>query len=116
MDAHIKELLSNVEQDFHKRLQDVESKIRAQMDELDKQKQLVLQLQEEQKQILQISQKLNTPIMPLYNKVKLNVGGITFTTHLETLVLEKPTYFSAMFSEHFNIKPDADGMMEKNIY
>lgn len=42
-------------------------------------------------------------------KVKLNVGGTVFTTTVDTLTNEKPTFFSALFSEHFNTRHDADG-------
>lgn len=42
-------------------------------------------------------------------KIKLNIGGKIFTTTLETLTGEKDNFFSAMFSEQFNTKPDEDG-------
>lgn len=114
MDNIIKELLGNVEIDFHKRLQEVETKIKKQMDELEKQKLAMEQAKEEQKFILEISEKLNKTTVPLHKKIKLNVGGTTFATALETLVSEKPTYFSAMFSEQFNTQPDEDGKIMRH--
>eukprot|EP01125_Pyxidicula_operculata_P015988 TRINITY_DN5464_c0_g1_i2.p1 TRINITY_DN5464_c0_g1~~TRINITY_DN5464_c0_g1_i2.p1 ORF type:complete len:204 (+),score=19.58 TRINITY_DN5464_c0_g1_i2:44-655(+) len=42
-------------------------------------------------------------------KIKLDVGGKNFHTSLSTLTRLKPTFFSAMFSGQFNVKPDDDG-------
>jgi DNA-binding beta-propeller fold protein YncE len=42
-------------------------------------------------------------------KIKLNIGGVTFTTSVSTLTREKDTFFSVMFGGNFNMKPDEDG-------
>jgi hypothetical protein len=41
--------------------------------------------------------------------IKLNIGGKIFTTTLSTLTTEKDTFFTSMFSEQFNTKPDKNG-------
>ncbi len=44
------------------------------------------------------------------NKVKLNIGGMTFVTSLETLKKEKDSMLAAMFSgKGFKVEPDEDG-------
>lgn len=42
-------------------------------------------------------------------KIRLNVGGKIFETFKSTLTKEKPSFFSALFSEQFAQKPDEKG-------
>lgn len=57
----------------------------------------------------QLKNKMNIIASGTRKKVKLNVGGTVFMSTVDTLTVEKPTFFSAMFSEHFDTQPDEDG-------
>jgi hypothetical protein len=53
--------------------------------------------------------KMNRARKNLKDKIRLNIGGTVFVTSLDTMTLEKNTFFSAMFSEEFHQQPDDDG-------
>ncbi|CAH3194605.1 unnamed protein product [Porites evermanni] len=54
-----------------------------------------------------MSKRMET--MQLSNKVKLNVGGVLFTTTVQTLTKDPDSMLAAMFSGRFPMKPTEDG-------
>lgn len=60
-------------------------------------------------QVQELNARLQQPVAFNASKIKLNIGGKLFVTSMDTLVSEKPSFFSAWFSEQFNHEPDADG-------
>jgi hypothetical protein len=59
--------------------------------------------------LLATENKISKISKDLETKISLNIGGRIFTTTLGNLVQEKGTFFSAMFSDHFDSTPDKDG-------
>jgi hypothetical protein len=58
---------------------------------------------------VELQTKMNQARKNLKDKIRLNIGGTVFVTSLDTMTLEKNTFFSAMFSEEFHQQPDDDG-------
>jgi hypothetical protein len=69
------------------------------------------ELDELKKEVKSVTTKLNktTNICGKNQKIKLSIGGTLFVTTLNTLTEEKDTYFSALFSEYFQMQLDEDG-------
>jgi hypothetical protein len=57
---------------------------------------------------VELQTKMNQARKNLKDKIRLNIGTV-FVTSLDTMTLEKNTFFSAMFSEEFHQQPDDDG-------
>jgi hypothetical protein len=87
-------------------LKNLLSKIKNEVEKLEKEKKEMIQ---EKQEFQEIKKKLEKVSSQAKSKIKLNVGGKIFTTSLNTLTMEKNTYFSSMFSENFNTQPDEDG-------
>ena len=85
-------------------LADVEKQIKAVCNQLQRQ---ASRLREEQKACDSISKRMES--MQLSTKVKLNVGGILFTTTVQTLTKDPDSMLAAMFSGRFPMKPAKDG-------
>jgi hypothetical protein len=60
-------------------------------------------------QVHTLKRKMSKISKDMNAKITLDIGGTLFSTTLETLVSEKDTFFTAMFSEEFNTQPDKDG-------
>jgi hypothetical protein len=58
---------------------------------------------------VELQTKMNQARKNLKDKIRLNIGGTVFVTSLDTMTLEKNTFFSAMFSKEFHQQPDDDG-------
>jgi hypothetical protein len=56
-----------------------------------------------------INEKMSKISKDMESKIELNVGGTVFTTTLSVLTSEKDSFFTAMFSEQFQTKPDEKG-------
>jgi hypothetical protein len=63
----------------------------------------------QRKEIETMKEKMNKIALNMDAKITLDIGGTLFSTTLETLTSEKDTFFTAMFSEQFNTKPDKNG-------
>ena len=85
-------------------LADVEKQIKAVCNQLQRQ---ASRLREEQEAFDSISKRMES--MQLSTKVKLNVGGILFTTTVQTLTKDPNSMLAAMFSGRFPMKPAEDG-------
>ena len=85
-------------------LADVEKQIKAVCNQLQRQ---ASRLREEQEACDSISKRMES--MQLSTKVKLNVGGILFTTTVQTLTKDPDSMLAAMFSGRFPMKPAEDG-------
>jgi hypothetical protein len=66
-------------------------------------------LQQQQSDIDDTMRQLRTTSEKAKHKIKLNVGGVVFTTTIDTMASEKDTFFSAMFSGRFLMEPDDEG-------
>ena len=103
-------MIENTFEKFNKTFETIKNEL---LQEVQSEKLLLMQekkdLAEEFKQFKIIKEKLSKISSNTKSKIKLNVGGQIFTTSLETLTFEKGTFFSAMFSEQFDTKPDEDG-------
>lgn len=65
-----------------------------------------------EKQLLQLQillTRLSLTSKQAKQKIKLDIGGTLFATTLDTITSEKPTFFSAWFSDEFFEKPGEDG-------
>ena len=85
-------------------LADVEKQIKAVCNQLKRQ---ASRLREEQEAYDSISKRVES--MQLSTKVKLNVGGMLFTTTVQTLTKDPDSMLAAMFSGRFPMKPAEDG-------
>ena len=85
-------------------LADVEKQIKAVCNQLQRQ---ASRLREEQEACDSISKRMEN--MQLSAKVKLNVGGVLFTTTVQTLTKDPDSMLAAMFSGRFPTKPAKDG-------
>jgi hypothetical protein len=56
-----------------------------------------------------INEKMSKISKDLENRIDLNIGGTIFSTTLSVLTCEKDTFFTAMFSDQFQTKPDEKG-------
>ena len=85
-------------------LADVEKQIKVVCNQLQRQ---ASRLREEQEAYDSISKRMES--MQLSAKVKLNVGGVLFTTTVQTLTKDPDSMLAAMFSGRFPMKPAEDG-------
>jgi len=65
------------------------------------------EINEAKKELAEIGNKIYFVVIS--NPIRLNVGGQVFVTTLSTVTSIKGTFFEAMFSGQFNVKPADDG-------
>ncbi|KAL0480745.1 hypothetical protein AKO1_006923, partial [Acrasis kona] len=97
LDDFIRQLEITVQNTVEEEKQRVEQEMSEKMKEID----------EKQKKLDELEKKYNNTIVG--NRVKLDIGGTLFSTTISTLTSQKNSFFSAMFSKDFGVKPEADG-------
>lgn len=68
------------------------------------------QMNTERQAVHQLMDKISHSNKGSNKLVKLNVGGTLFTTMMDTITADRPSFFSAWFSGYFNNEPGEDGM------